>query len=127
MSTRSGTIPNRRPTETLKTGPAVDAFLPDQPKCRRQEADVFAAGHLFSLPLSNPFFYLGTLIVLKDLSLIVLLSITGVLQVPRPEEEIANKMPIYKVAFSCHDSYVKIISVICYVMYQNIAYIKIKC
>ena len=59
---------------------------------------MFSRQGLFFLPLSNPFFYLGTLIILKDLSLIVLLSITGMLQVSRPEEEIANETPTYKVA-----------------------------
>ena len=83
---------------------------------------VLAAGHLF--PLSNPFFYLGNPTVLNDLSLIVLLSITGVSQVPRPEEEIANETPTYKVAILVHDSYVKMISGICYVwskysLYRN--------
>ena len=44
MSTRSGTIPNRRPTETLKTGPVIDAFLPDQPKRRRRDASKWEGG-----------------------------------------------------------------------------------
>ena len=62
----------------------------------------------FGTSLNGVVVYLSTLYVLMDILLIVLLSITGVLQVPRLEEEIANETLTYKVAISFYDSFVKI-------------------